>query len=115
MIDLNELNWKQTSAGTWLVLVYANYCGKCRKGINLLSQAKLPLDVNLSRLNGMNNGGLTLKLNIEAVPTLLLIKNGKEVKRWKGLPTVSEIERSVRNEKSDVQNEVLRQKHGRAL
>ena len=98
MIDLNELNWKQTKTGKWLVLFYANYCGKCHRGIKVLQNAKLPSEVNLGRLNAMNNGGIALKNKIEAVPTVLFLKNGKEIKRWKGIPTEEELERSCDEE-----------------
>lgn len=88
--NLTQNNFKQ-QAGGGLILVdfWAPWCGPCKVIAPVLNeiaeeqQGKL----RIGKVNVDNQQPLAAKYKVRSIPTLVLFKNGKEVKRFVGLKT----------------------------
>ncbi|MCS3730010.1 thioredoxin TrxC [Bradyrhizobium betae] len=69
-----------------LVDVWAPWCGPCRAMAPMYERAARELEpkVRLLKLNSDNTPNLSSRLNITGIPTLLLMRGGREVARHAG-------------------------------
>ena len=71
---------------TVLVDFYADWCGPCKMLLPILERfAEANPAVDIFEINVDDAPALSEKFGVESIPTLLLIKDGKEVKRLIGL------------------------------
>lgn len=76
-----------------LVDFNADWCGPCRMLAPILEEvAKENEDIKIVSINIDDNPELADKYNINSIPCLVLMKNGKELKRSVGLIPKEEIE-----------------------
>jgi thioredoxin 1 len=82
-----------------LVDFYNDGCIPCRRVAPLLSKAeeKYKGKISFARVNSIMNLDLTEKYFVEAAPTLILFKDGEEVKRHRGAATAEQIEDLIGN------------------
>lgn len=79
--------------GTVLVDFFTPTCGPCRKMAPILEECT---DfVKVIKVDASQDLDLTAKMEIRAVPTLVLFKDGTEVKRAVGLHTKLDIQKMV--------------------
>ena len=75
-----------------LVDFYADWCGPCKMISPVIEAvAKENDDVKFVKINVDEAQELAMEYNIMSIPTLLLIKDGKEVNRTVGLIDKSEL------------------------
>ncbi len=69
-----------------IVDFYADWCGPCKMLLPILERfAEANPAVDIFEINVDDAPALSEKFGVESIPTLLLIKDGKEVKRLIGL------------------------------
>tara|TARA_B100001093_G_scaffold462637_1_gene478037 strand:- start:22339 stop:22635 length:297 start_codon:yes stop_codon:yes gene_type:complete len=78
-----------------LVLVdfYADWCGPCKTMSPILTEVKKHFNDKLKvlKINVDNNQGLSAKLQIRGVPTLMLYKSSQQVWRQSGVVNVNQL------------------------
>ena len=85
---LNEHNFDhQIKRGVILVELWAPWCLSCKAMAPTLNELAEEVTGNTSigKLNIDNPQTVSLRYNVKKIPTLLLFKNGEEVKRFNGI------------------------------
>ena len=77
----------ETATGVVLIDFYADWCGPCRMLAPVLDQVSQDVKgkASIAKIDIDQAQKVTEDLQITSVPTLILFKNGKEVKRIIGL------------------------------
>ena len=84
MKKFNELTNELT-----LVDFYTTWCGPCKMIAPVLEQLK---DIDVIKVDAEEERELSSKFSISAVPTLILIKDKKEIARTQGYHDFEELE-----------------------
>lgn len=86
-LDLNNF-YDETKDGVKLVEFYTTWCGYCKKQkIELEKMDK----IWIGQVDADNNAEIATKYAVNAFPTFLIFKDGKEVERFSGLRNKEEI------------------------
>ena len=83
------------SKGLVLVDFWANWCGPCRKMTPIIAESTVELAgkmkfANVDLSNESEKNPLATRFNIDALPTLIIFKDGKEIDRKIGAMTKEE-------------------------
>lgn len=95
---LNTKNFKtQINSGLVLVDFWAPWCGPCKMMAPTLNNiAETENDkVTIGKVNVDHEQQLAQKFGIRSIPTMVLFKNGKEVKRFTGVKSKSFLMKEV--------------------
>ena len=86
--NLNEIK----NSPTVLLDFYAEWCGPCKMLSPVISEiADERADVKVGKINVDEENDLAREYNIYSIPTLVVLKDGKEVKRATGARPKSSI------------------------
>lgn len=83
--------------GTFLVDVYADWCGPCKVMsplIDGLAEENLP-NVKVGKLNIDEAEEIATRYGIMSIPTFLIFKNGQMVKSFIGVTDINEIKQAL--------------------
>jgi len=95
---LNEENFQQTvQEGVSLIDFWAEWCGPCR--IIAPSIDELAKDyegkATVAKVNVDEAGEVAMKYSVSSIPTLLVMKDGEEVKRFVGVTSKTELAKAI--------------------
>ncbi len=96
LIELGSQNFENTIKGSKPVLVdfWATWCGPCQFMLPIFDKLakKYMGKVVFGRLNVDDNQSISSKYNVYAIPTFILLKDGKEIDRAVGAVNESGLE-----------------------
>jgi thioredoxin 1 len=81
------------ATGVTLVDFYADWCGPCKMIAPVIEELATELkgSANVVKFNIEENQNMTASLQVMSIPTLILFKDGKEVKRVVGIKNKKEL------------------------
>lgn len=85
---LNDENFaNETAQGVTLVDFYADWCGPCKAIAPVVEQLSTILDgkAKIAKVDIESAQNTTASFHVTSIPTLILFKDGKEVKRVVGM------------------------------
>lgn len=87
----------EVANGVTLVDFYADWCGPCRMLAPVLEQVAQEIEgkAHIAKVNIDNEQKTASQFQITSVPTMILFKNGKEVKRLVGLRNAKDIKEFI--------------------
>ena len=76
-----------------LVDFYADWCGPCKMMAPVVESlaGELQGKARVGKINVDENQDLAMEYNVMSIPTLIIFKDGKEIKRFVGVRDKSEI------------------------
>ena len=81
-----------TSKGIVVVDFFANWCGPCKMLAPIVDEiAQENDDIKVAKVNVDENPNIALDYKVMSIPTLVIIKGGKEVSRSVGVVDKKEI------------------------
>lgn len=87
--ELNDKNFsEETKTGLKLVEFYTGWCGYCKKQQPELEKMD---KVWIGQIDADNSPQTVYMYNVNAFPTFLIFKNGKEVERFSGFKTKEDL------------------------
>jgi thioredoxin len=97
MMILNQENFAKTSKGTWVIDFSAEWCAPCRYLAPIFESISEKFkDLNFCKVDVERSNGLANKFAIMSIPTIIILKNGKEVSRKVGFMNEEQLERWLR-------------------
>lgn len=81
--SISEFN-NEIANGTVLVDFYADWCGPCQMLAPLLEELSEQSEVKILKINVDDLGDIARQFRIMSIPTLIVFKDGKMVKREMG-------------------------------
>ena len=87
-LNLNKNNFEQSiSSGVALVDFWAEWCGPCKMQLPIIEEFSSEMDgkATVGKVNVDEQLELAQSFGIQSIPTLILFKDGKPVKKLVGL------------------------------
>lgn len=84
-------------SGTWLVMFWASWCGPCLNVDYLTSIELTTPSIKIGRVNIEENPELSTEYSVIVVPTYIVYKKGKSVKRLTGLQTEESLKEALKS------------------
>jgi thioredoxin 1 len=101
VVDLTDANFDETiGSGITLVDFWAPWCGPCQMQVPILEELAESVDgqAKIAKLNVDEAGDVAGRFGVQAIPTLLLFKDGKEVQRFIGVQSKETLIDAINNE-----------------
>ncbi len=79
--------------GITLIDFWAEWCGPCKMIAPMIDELATEYDgkANVGKINIDNEPDLAVRFNVNSIPTLLIIKDGEEAKRFIGVTSKSDV------------------------
>lgn len=96
--QLNDENFdKETASGVVLIDFYADWCGPCRMMAPVIEEfaTKQSGKVSVAKVDIEASPSVTQRFGVTSIPTLVLLKDGKQVGTYVGLKDGPQLEALV--------------------
>ena len=79
--------------GVTLIDFWAEWCGPCKMIAPMIDELSAEYDgkVKVGKINIDNEPDLAVRFNVNSIPTILIIRDGEEAKRFIGVTSKSDI------------------------
>ncbi len=97
-MELTSENFDATvSEGVTLVDFWAEWCGPCKMIAPILDEIAADYEgkATVGKVNVDDAADLATKFGVSSIPTLLVIKNGEEAKRFVGVTSKEELVKAL--------------------
>ena len=92
--ELTSQTFDETvSQGITLIDFWAEWCGPCKMIAPMIDELSTEYDgkAKVVKINIDNEPDLAVRFNVNSIPTLLIIKDGEEAKRFIGVTSKSDV------------------------
>lgn len=101
LIELNAASFETevtNNPGLVLIDLWAPWCAPCRMQTPILEKLsqQQDLSITIAKINTDENPELAQRFNISSIPTLILLKAGKEVDRFVGVQPESVLVQKIK-------------------
>jgi thioredoxin 1 len=100
VLQLTQNDFQETiQNGVTLVDFWAPWCGPCKMQIPILDavSAKAAQGVQVAKVNVDDNPEVAGQFGVQSIPTLIVFKDGQEVKRFTGITQEADLLEAVNN------------------
>lgn len=94
VISINQNNFKeevQAQQGIMLLDFWATWCGPCSMIAPIVDQVSEEENIKVGKINIDEERNLAYQFEIEAITTIILMKDGKEINRQVGFMDKNEL------------------------
>jgi len=86
-----EKDFNKLIEGVAVVDFYATWCGPCKMFGPVFEEVSKEMDINFIKLDVDNSPDIARKYGVMTIPTIILFKNGEEVKRNTGFMSKTDL------------------------
>jgi thioredoxin len=103
VVQLTDKNFNEVVLSNPLPViidVYADWCGPCKRLAPIFEELNKELggSYQFTKLNVDHESALSDRFHVTGMPTLIFLKNGKEVSRLVGLPGKDELRAKIKSD-----------------
>lgn len=98
VIEINQENFEKEvkeNQGLMLLDFWATWCGPCRMISPVIDQLAEEDNIKVGKINIDNEKDLAYQFEIEVIPTIVVMKDGKEINRSVGFSDINELRKLI--------------------
>ena len=98
VIEANAQNFEEViKEGFAVVDLYGENCNPCKRFIKVIEELEFELPfVNIIKVNTTQNKDIAVRNRVRGVPTILFMKDGKELKRNTGFMELEQLKEVIK-------------------